>query len=130
MTRRQQRSGAILAALAAPLAALAFPAAASAHGLVSRADLPVPSWLFAWAATVVLIVSFFALSAGWKTPRFEQEDWRSVAPGLSRFLLSAPAEALAGLFAVFLLGLSIWSGLHGSNLPDRNFSLTFIFVTF
>ena len=32
-----------------------------AHALVARQDLPVPAWLFAWGASIVLIVSFFAL---------------------------------------------------------------------
>jgi hypothetical protein len=31
---------------------------------------------------------------------------------------------------VFLLGLVVWSGLSGTEAPDRNFSLTFVFVTF
>ena len=29
-----------------------------AHGLVQRANLPLPEWLFGWAAAVVLVVSF------------------------------------------------------------------------
>jgi hypothetical protein len=29
--------------------------------LVGRADLPIPEWLFGWAATMVLVVSFVAL---------------------------------------------------------------------
>jgi len=94
-----------------------------------RQDLPIPAWLFAWAASVVLIVSFFALSVLWKQPRFEREDWRPWGRGLSRALLNPIAEAAAGLIGVFLLGLAIWSGLHGTDAPDRNFALTFIFVT-
>jgi hypothetical protein len=100
-----------------------------AHALVARKDLPIPAWLFAWGASIVLIVSFFALSAAWRKPRFEQERWRPVGAGLSRALLSAPAQILCGLAGVFLLALAIYTGLHGTEAPDRNFSLTFIFVT-
>jgi len=100
-----------------------------AHALVARKDLPIPAWLFAWGASIVLIVSFFALSAAWRTPRFEQERWRPLGAGLSRTLLSAPAQVLCGLAGVFLLGFSIYAGLHGTEAPDRNFALTFIFVT-
>ncbi len=58
----------------APVAALAFPQTAAAHAFGGgRTDLPIPAWLFAWAASVVLIISFFALSVLWKEPRFEQE---------------------------------------------------------
>jgi hypothetical protein len=100
-----------------------------AHALVARKDLPIPAWLFAWGASIVLIISFFALSAAWRKPRFEQERWRPVGAGLSAALLSAPAQILCGLVGVFLLGFSIYAGLHGTEAPDRNFSLTFIFVT-
>ncbi len=37
------------------LGALAFPASAPAHGIAQRADLPIPAWLFAWGAALVLI---------------------------------------------------------------------------
>jgi hypothetical protein len=100
-----------------------------AHALVARKDLPIPAWLFAWGASIVLIVSFFALSAAWRTPRFEREHWRPLAAGFSRALLSAPVRILCGAIGVFLLGFSIYAGLHGTEAPDRNFALTFIFVT-
>ncbi len=38
-------------------------------------------------------------------------------------------EILAGAIGVFLLWLVIWSGLRGTEAPDRNFSLTFVFIT-
>jgi len=123
------RRAAIGAVLAAPISALVFAQSASAHALVAREDLPIPAWLFAWAASVVLIVSFFALSVLWKQPRFEREDWRPWGGGLSRALLNPVAEVAAGLIGVFLLGVAVWSGLHGTEAPDRNFALTFLFVT-
>ncbi|HEY8640703.1 MAG TPA: fenitrothion hydrolase [Solirubrobacterales bacterium] len=129
MRIKQWRWAAIGAVLAAPIAALAFPQVAGAHALIAREDLPIPAWLFAWAASVVLIVSFFALSVLWKQPRFESEDWRPWGGGLSRALLNPIAEVAAGLIGVFLLGVAIWSGLHGTEAPDRNFALTFLFVT-
>jgi len=36
-----------------------------AHGLVGRTDLPIPKWLFGWAAAVVLVLSFAALAVLW-----------------------------------------------------------------
>jgi hypothetical protein len=129
MPAAAMRRAAIGAVLAAPISALVFAQSASAHALVAREDLPIPAWLFAWAASVVLIVSFFALSVLWKQPRFEREDWRPWAGGLSRALLNPVAEVVAGLIGVFLLGVAVWSGLHGTEAPDRNFALTFLFVT-
>ncbi len=100
-----------------------------AHALVARQDLPVPAWLFAWGASIVLIVSFLALAAAWRKPRFEQLHWRPLAAGLSRALVSLPAQALCGALGVFLLGVAIYSGLDGTEAPDRNFAITFLFVT-
>ncbi|MFL5874063.1 MAG: fenitrothion hydrolase [Solirubrobacterales bacterium] len=100
-----------------------------AHALASRQDLPVPAWLFAWGASIVLVVSFFALSAGWRTPRFEQLHERPFGAGVSRALLSLPVQAICGAIGVFLLGLAVYAGLKGTEAPDRNFALTFIYVT-
>ena len=100
-----------------------------AHALVARKDLPIPAWLFAWGASIVLIISFFALSAAWRKPRFEDERWRPFDKGLSSALLSIPVQVLCGLIGVFFLGFSIYAGLKGTEAPDRNFALTFLYVT-
>jgi hypothetical protein len=100
-----------------------------AHALASRQDLPIPAWLFAWAASIVLIVSFFALSAAWRKPQFEDEHARPFGQRLSGALLSLPVQALCGAIGVFLLGVAIYAGLRGTEAPDRNFALTFLFVT-
>src|ERR671939_226450 len=67
-----RRGAGVAAALFA--AALALPATASAHGLIQRANLPIPEWLFGWAAAIVLIVSFLALGVLWSAPRLEGTD--------------------------------------------------------
>jgi hypothetical protein len=100
-----------------------------AHALVSRQDLPIPAWLFAWAASIVLIVSFFALSVAWRTPRFEKERWRPFGDGLSAAVTGWPAQVFCGAIGVFLLAVAAYSGLHGTEAPDRNFAVTFVFVT-
>jgi hypothetical protein len=100
-----------------------------AHALVARKDLPIPAWLFAWGASIVLIISFFALSAAWRKPRFEDDHWRPLGTGLSRLLLGIPVQIVCGLVSLFLLGVAIYTGLKGTEAPDRNFALTFLFVT-
>ena len=100
-----------------------------AHALVARQDLPVPAWLFAWGASIVLIVSFLALAAAWRKPRFEQQRWRPFGAGWARALVSLPVQAVCGAIGVFLLGVAIYAGLRGTEAPDRNFALTFLFVT-
>jgi len=100
-----------------------------AHALASRQDLPIPAWLFAWAASIVLIASFFALSAAWREPKLEDERARPLGERLSAVLLSLPAQILCGAIGVFLLGIAVYAGLRGTEAPDRNFALTFLFVT-
>ncbi len=58
------------------------------HALVGRQDLPIPEWLFAWGASLVLIVSFVALSLAWHTTRFEETGWRPVRAWISRALVN------------------------------------------
>jgi hypothetical protein len=100
-----------------------------AHALIARKDLPIPAWLFAWGASIVLIISFFALSAAWRKPRFEEERWRPLGARISTVLLSIPVQVLCGVVGVLFLGFSIYAGLKGTEAPDRNFALTFLYVT-
>jgi hypothetical protein len=106
-----------------------IPALPFAHALVAKQDLPIPAWLFAWAASIVLVVSFFALSAAWRKPQFEDERWRPSAAWLTTVLRSWPIQVLCGGLAVFLLGVGIYAGIHGTEAPDRNYAITFFFVT-
>ena len=112
--------------------AAAKPDLAVAHGLqlVGRQDLPVPSWLFGWAAAAVLIASFAILAASWREPRFEADRWHPLPAWTSRSLLGSVARAMAGGLGVLLLALVIWSGFSGSQIASTNFTPTFVFVTF
>lgn len=99
------------------------------HALVSRGDLPIPPWLFAWGAAVVLIVSFFALASAWRKPRLEDPEYRPIVPRFSSIVNSRVAQVLFGAIGLALFVLIIHAGLAGTEAPDRNFSLTFVFVT-
>jgi hypothetical protein len=99
-----------------------------AHGIVGRSDLPIPEWLFGWAAAMVLVVSFVALAVLWPEPKLEGErdGWRGifVLPGVALF------EAVCGAFGVFLLGVTVWAGLAGEQTAAANWAPTFIYVIF
>lgn len=100
-----------------------------AHALASRGDLPLPVWLFAWGAGVVLIVSFFALAASWRKPRLEDANWQPSPQFISRLVWSPVTRFICGAAGVFLLGVVVYAGLNGTEAADRNFALTFVFVT-
>ncbi len=109
---------------AACLAALLSPASAAAHGIVGRADLPIPTWLFGWAAAVVLVVSFVALSALWTKPQLQRERYRRL------FAMPAAVADLASLVGLGLFALVVYAGLAGTQIWSANFSVTFIYVIF
>jgi hypothetical protein len=127
---RRRAAGAIWLALLLLVGALASPPAAPAHGLVQRANLPIPEWLFGWAAAVVLIVSFVALAVLWPQPRLERDRWRPLPAPLARALGSRGLEVAAGALGVVLLVLVIVSGLAGTQSPLNNFAPAFVFIIF
>jgi hypothetical protein len=106
------------------LVALALPASAQAHGIVGKADLPIPVWLFSWTAAIVLVVSFVALSTMWTRPQLQKPRLRPL------LRLPRALEWLAGLFGVAVFALVIYSGFDGAQVTQANFSVTFIYVVF
>jgi hypothetical protein len=105
-------------------AALAFPTSAAAHGIAQRADLPIPEWLFGWAAAVVLVVSFVALAVLWPSPKLQDPERRRVGrvPGF--------VEPLCGAVGVAAFGLVVYSGLAGTQTATANLAPTFVYVHF
>ena len=126
-----KRAAGLVALLAAgSAAALLFPEVASAHALVGRKDLPVPAWLFAWGASLVLIISFALLSVAWTQARLQREKWTPFPRWLSRALLNPVTEVLCGLIGVGLFVVVLYTGFRGISDPTQNFSVVFVFYTF
>ena len=118
MTARRVRT----AALVATLASLLLPAGAGAHGISQRADLPIPEWLFAWGAALVLLASFVALAVLWPRP---------VLAGVGeRLLVRAPRalEVVAGAAGVAAFAAVVYAGLAGNQTATANLAPTAIFV--
>lgn len=101
-----------------------------AHGIVGRTDLPIPEWLFGWAAAVVLVISFVALAVLWPQPRLQDGGFVALPAGLSRALTNRVTDVLCGLIGVALLGLVVYSGFSGVQVPMANFASEFVFVLF
>src|SRR3954470_20508430 len=95
-----------------------------AHGLVGRADLPVPEGVFIAAAAVVLVVSFLALAGGWSRPRLQ--TWRE------RRLLRLPlaADAVLGVLGVLAFAVTVYAGLAGTTQESDNLAPTMVYVLF
>jgi hypothetical protein len=110
-------------------ALLGAPASAQAHGLVQRTNLPIPEWLFGWAAAIVLVVSFAALAVLWPTPRLQQPGWRSLG-GFGRFLGSAAVTWVCRAIGVGLLVVVVLAGYLGEDFALSNLAPTFILIIF
>jgi hypothetical protein len=122
------RIGGPIAAAGALAALLVLPAAALAHGgLVGQVDMPVPGWLAAVAAGVVVAVSFALIAFSRPLPRLDEETFR---PLPSRALTSRPVEVVCGAVGVALLAVTVWAGFAGSQFAAANFAPTFVFVVF
>jgi hypothetical protein len=101
-----------------------------AHGIVQRANLPIPEWLFGWAAAVVLLVSFVALALLWPEPKLTQDRFRPLPGALGRVLGSRALDAVCGAIGVALLALMVVAGLTGTESYLNNIAPTFIFIIF
>lgn len=114
-----------MAAVAAlPVLAAWMPEPAAAHGLVARADLPIPQWLFAWAATLVLVASFVALAALWRGPMLER------APARPLVRIPAWLDAVCGIAGVAIFIGVVYVGLAGTRSSAANLAPTFVYVLF
>jgi hypothetical protein len=109
----------------APVAAAVLaPGTAQAHGIVGTAEPPIPAWMFAWGAAIVLIASFVALGVLWPRPQLQ-------APRPRRLLTIPPgARTLCGLVGVALYGIVIYAALAGTDVPTANLAPTTIYVAF
>ena len=101
-----------------------------AHGLVQRSSLPIPEWLFGWAAAAVLCFSFVALAVLWPRPRLENADWKPLPGGVGRVLGSRAVEIVCGAVGVAVLAIVLVTGYAGPDTPLDNFAPTFIFIIF
>ncbi len=120
---------AALAVGAAAVAAGLGAPAAQAHGLVQRESLPIPEWLFGWAAAIVLVASFAGLAVLWPRPRLQEPAWRSLG-GAGRVLGSRVVEELCSLIGVALLVVICIAGFAGGESALDNLAPTFILIDF
>jgi hypothetical protein len=103
---------------------VALPDAALAHGLVGREDLPIPKWLFGWAATVVLVASFVGLAVLWPKPRLEGVTERR------RLAVPKILDPICGAIGIAIFVLIVYAGYKGSQTATNNINEVFIFILF
>lgn len=96
-----------------------------AHGIGNVQDAPTPQWLAYYGGAAVLVLSFAALGALWKTPRLERERLRPLVP-----LPDAALRVLLGALGLFLFVVVFAAALVGERSVGTNIAPTFIWVIF
>ena len=121
-----RRRGALWATLGAALVwAAALPASASAHGISGKETLGIPRYVFAWGASVVLVLSFVGLAALWSRPILEHPRERLVAR------LPRVADPICGAIGIAIFAIAVYAGLAGEqDDPQHNLLPVVLYVHF
>ena len=95
-----------------------------AHGIVGRADLPIPEGWVAVAAVFVIALSFVALALGWTRPKL------AGLPRRALFRLPRALEVVCGAIGVFVFFLVVYAGIAGTDAQSQNLAPTAVYVGF
>jgi hypothetical protein len=102
-----------------------------AHGIGGVRDPVIPLWLFYYAASLILILSFVALGVLWQKPLLEGKgEGRPLGDRWQRLLLWPGWRLLLGAVSVALLVLIWLAALVGEPDAGDNLAPTFIWVVF
>jgi hypothetical protein len=102
-----------------------------AHGLGGRTDLPVPLWLALYGGAIAVLVSFFALTVLWKTPKLRDERAGVPLPGMLRRVAdSGPTRALLRGFGVLAFAALLVTAWAGTGSSATNPAATWFYVWF
>jgi len=95
-----------------------------AHGIVGRADLPIPEAVFGAAAAAVLVVSFLALAVLWSEPRLQRVPERRLVR------LPVAVDVVLGALGVLVLAVTAYAGLAGTEAERDNLAPWMVYVAF
>jgi hypothetical protein len=101
-----------------------------AHGVGSRADLPVPVWLAISGAAFAVIASFAALGLLWPKPRLNADAGRPVPAAVQAAVDSPITTWLARTVVLAVSGLVVAVALFGPAQPPENLGVYGFYVTF
>src|SRR5215210_7048902 len=108
------------------------PGQAFAHGLGQSQNLPLPTWLYLFAAAAVVLISFvqIGLYVGERHVLYQYPRINLLRIGSLRAVLNnRPFLFGLRLLSVVLFLLVILSGLLGRQAPSANFAPTFVWIT-
>ena len=101
-----------------------------AHGVGSRADLPVPLALALYGAGLAVVVSFLALVLLWRKPKLRGDEAGRPLPGLVQAVVDSPVTKAVARGVVLLLTLLVVAvALVGPPSPNDNLAPYALYVT-
>jgi hypothetical protein len=100
-----------------------------AHGIVQRADVPIPDVVFFYGAAGILVISFVLLALFWPEPRLEGAS-AAAAGGAGFQRLWCAVDVVSAIGGVFLFAVVVWAGLAGVQTVAANIAPTFVYVIF
>ena len=101
-----------------------------AHGVGSRADLPVPVWLAITGAACVVVVTFAALGMLWRKPRLGGDAGRPV-PLTVQTVADHPVTTWVLRAVVLTVSLVVVVvAVAGPTLPEANLGVYAFYITF
>jgi hypothetical protein len=113
----------------AAAAVLVTASPASAHGIGGRSDLPVPVWLFSYAAGAAVVASFIALRFLWPRPRLMALAEGRSGPGIVD-PLSVAALVVCRMIGGAALTLVIVAAWFGSDDASSNIAPVALYIVF
>jgi hypothetical protein len=101
-----------------------------AHGIVQRADVPIPDVVFFYGAAGILVISFVLLALFWPEPKLEGSSAVPVGGARVQPRVWRAVDVVCGLVGVFLFGVVVWAGFAGVQTVAANIAPTFVYVIF
>jgi hypothetical protein len=108
---------------------LLFSGAAFAHVMGVVYNLPIPFWMYAFAASTALVLSFLIVGY-FVTAQGAARNFRTIDINVPYAAAEAAALRIVRALSVFVLLLTILAGIFGPANPFANFSMTFFWVIF
>src|SRR3984893_5328035 len=109
-----------------PILLVAGSGCAEAHTFGTIYNLPIPFWMYAFAASATLALSFlmigFFIGGKGSKPILQGREIEVAVPHIT--------WAIFRYLSVLLLALTILTGIFGTERPLNNFSMTFFWVGF
>ncbi|MEO6204652.1 MAG: hypothetical protein ABIO67_04620 [Mycobacteriales bacterium] len=107
------------------------PTVVLAHGVGTRTDLPIPTWLALYGAGSVVLVSFLALVLLWRTARLADPDRGRAVPRVVQAVVASPVMQNAVQAVTLLLGVLVLAvALAGPSDDANNLGPWVLYVTF